>query len=248
MPADAVSSGPFRPAVRLAGTPVVCFWTGASHGDQRAVVEGARPAPREIPAGLRIAGVRQVHGSEVANVGAGGRGPHLGAAVSGAIRVGDGLPQGDAALATDQETCVAVLVADCLPIAIGSPEGVRVAVHAGWRGLVAGIVETAAAAARAAGASALVAGLGPCIGPCCYEFSPDDLERVTGVLGDRVAAKTMSGKDSLDIRTAAREALDASGVRVDAEDESCTSCGTGWYSARARADTSRQALYMWRVH
>jgi copper oxidase (laccase) domain-containing protein len=197
------------------------------------VIDQAHPAPSEIPAGLRVAGVRQVHGSDVVNVGVGARGPHR---------------DGDAALATDEETCVAVLVADCLPIAIGSPEGVRLAVHAGWRGLVAGIVGTAAAAARTAGASALVGGLGPCIGPCCYEFSPEDLERVTGVLGDRVAAKTVNGKDSLDIRRAAHEALDAAGVRVDTEDDSCTSCGAGWYSARARADTARQALYVWRVH
>jgi copper oxidase (laccase) domain-containing protein len=202
------------------------------------VVEQEGSMPEEIPAGLRVAGVRQIHGSEVVNVGTTGGRSHPG---------GSGLPQGDAALASDEETCVSVLVADCLPIAIGSPEGVRVAVHAGWRGLVAGIVKTAAAAAREAGATSLVAGLGPCIGPCCYEFSPVDLERVTHVLGSRAATKTTSGSDALDIRTAAHDALDAAGVRVEAEDVSCTSCGSGWYSARARADTERQALYVWRV-
>jgi YfiH family protein len=225
VPADASSSGPFR----LAGTPVVCFFTAAAHGDQRAVVEQGVPGPGEIPAGLSVAGLRQVHGSAVVNV------------------VRGTLEDGDAALATDHHTCVAVLVADCLPIAIGSPEGVRVAVHAGWRGLVAGVVQKAAWAARDAGASTLVAGLGPCIGPCCYEFSPDELEHVTRVLGARSAAKTTGGDDALDIRAAAHEALESSGVRVDVDVDRCTACNPGWYSARAGDDIARQALYVWRV-
>jgi hypothetical protein len=142
---------------------------------------------------------------------------------------------------------VSVLVADCLPVAIGSPEGVRVAVHAGWRGLVAGVVQNAASAARRAGASSLVAGLGPCIGPCCYEFSPGDLDRVTRVLGTRAGATTTRGRPALDIRSAARAALESAGVGIDVDAISCTACSGGWYSARARGDTARQALYVWRV-
>ncbi len=225
MPVDASTSGPFR----LAGTPVVCFFTAAAHGDQRAVVEHGAPGPDEVPRGLSVAGLRQVHGSDVVKVASGT------------------LVKGDAALATDHDTCVAVLVADCLPIAIGSPEGVRVAVHAGWRGLVAGVVQKAATAAREAGASTLVAGLGPCIGPCCYEFSTDELKEVTRVVGVRAAARTTGGEDALDIRAAAHEALESSGVRVDVEVDRCTACDPGWYSARASGDIAREALYVWRV-
>jgi copper oxidase (laccase) domain-containing protein len=156
------------------------------------------------------------------------------------------LVEGDAALATDALTCPAVLVADCLPIAIGSPEGVRVAVHAGWRGLVAGVIEGAVAAARSAGATALVAGMGPGIGPCCYEFSEDDLERVEGVLGSGVRAKTKSGAPSLDLRVAARQILRSCDVEICFEEPSCTACCGGWFSARARGDSGRQALYLWR--
>ncbi len=224
MPADASSYGPLH----LAGTPVVCLFTSAAHGDQRPVVEDAGRAPREIPSGLWVTGLRQVHGSEVVNVARGT------------------LVDGDAALATDEQTCVAVLVADCLPIAIGSTEGVRVAVHAGWRGLVAGVVQKAASAAREAGAKTLVAALGPCIGPCCYQFSPNELERVTRVLGVRAASTTTGGDDALDIRGAADEALESAGVSVDVDLDLCTSCDPGWYSARARGDIARQALYVWR--
>jgi polyphenol oxidase len=217
--------------LRLGGTPVIAFWTDSSNGDQRPVVEGRAQPPSVVLSDARVVGLSQVHGGEVVSVGA---------------ESARALAEGDAALATDDTTCAAILVADCVPIAIGSPEGVRVAVHAGWRGLVAGVVENAATAARAAGASSLVAGVGPCIGPCCYEFSPDDLETVESALGFSVRAKTDRGAPALDLRRAALGALRTAGVDVCFQELSCTSCSPGWFSARARADTDRQALYLWR--
>jgi polyphenol oxidase len=221
-------SGPLQ----LRNTEVVCFWTGSGHGDQRPVIEHRAAPPGEVPSSSRVAGLHQVHGADVLDVG---------------TTAGAALCDGDAALASDSHTCPAVLVADCVPIAIGSPEGVRVAVHGGWRGLTAGVVAHASAAARAAGASRLVAGIGPCIGPCCYEFSEPDLAGVASVLGDAVRAETRAGRPALDLRAAASAALDGSGVDVDFEEPACTACGTGWYSARARRDQARQALYLWRA-
>ena len=67
---------------------------------------------------------------------------------------------------------LAVLTADCLPIALartnGSP-GIAV-LHAGWRGLLAGIVEAGVAAL---GGGRPAAAIGPGIGPCCYEVSDE---------------------------------------------------------------------------
>ena len=157
------------------------------------------------------------------------------------------LGEGDAVVASDDSTCGAVLVADCVPIAIGSPEGVRVAVHAGWRGLVAGVVGNAASAVRAAGGSSLVAGVGPCIGPCCYEFSPDDLDTV-----ESDARADARGLRPGPVRPRSTSALVRSELssppacEVCFAEPSCTSCSSGWYSARARADVARQALYVWR--
>jgi polyphenol oxidase len=177
----------------------------------------------------------QVHGSAVVDVGSDGD------------AVGkDGLREGDAGLAADETTCAAILVADCVPIAIGSPEGIRVAIHGGWRGLAGGVVANAAAAAGAAGASRLVAGIGPCIGPCCYEFSEPDLAEVEARLGPGVRARTRLGTPALDIRAAARNLLSAAGAEIAYEEQSCTSCGSGWFSARGRSDKERQALYLWR--
>ena len=62
-----------------------------------------------------------------------------------------------------------LLAADCLPIALGRANGSRPALsvlHAGWRGLLAGIV---AEGAKALGGGPLTAAIGPGIGPCCYE-------------------------------------------------------------------------------
>ena len=173
----------------------------------------------------------QVHGSDVVEV-EGGAGQ---------------LIEGDAVLAADELTCAAILTADCVPIAIGSPEGIRVAVHGGWRGLAGGVVRNAATAATKAGASHLVAGIGPCIGPCCYEFSEPDLDRLEALLGPGVRSETEAGKPALDLRAAARGVLARAGVEVVFEESSCTSCGSDWFSARARNDKARQALYLWRA-
>ena len=216
---------------------MLAFWTRRSDGDQRPGVEAGSPRARAVPGDLVVAGVHQVHGGDVALV---GRGSHR----HGAVRP---LPDADAALATDDVTCAAVLVADCVPIAIGSPEGIRVAVHAGWRGLVAGVVQNAASAARAAGASSLVAGVGPSIGPCCYEFGRSEIDEVQAALGAGVGATTSSGAPALDLRAAARRVLEQAGVELCFWESGCTSCSPGWYSARARKDSSRQALYVWRT-
>jgi copper oxidase (laccase) domain-containing protein len=236
--AHGLSNGP----VTLGETPVSALWTGTSDGDQRPVIEGNAAPPVGVPSDRHITGLRQVHGGGVVVVspGSNARGP-------GSDSSGHDLREGDAVVASDDATCGAVLVADCVPIAIGSAEGVRAAVHAGWRGLVAGVVGNAASAVRAAGGSSLVAGVGPCIGPCCYEFSPDDLDTVESELGLSVRATTRSGAPALDLRACALGALESAGVEVCFSEPSCTSCSTGWYSARARGDVPRQALYVWRT-
>jgi YfiH family protein len=249
---DDLVTAPLPGPVALAGTPVVALWTGASHGDQRGVLESGAPAPREVPTDLTVVGVRQVHGHDVVAVGVGANAvvdgeadaPNTrttGRAVSDELRA-----EGDAVLATDDETCVAVLVADCLPIAIGSPEGVRVAVHAGWRGLVSGVIGNAAKAARDAGASRLIAALGPCIGPCCYEFSGSELAVVAAKLGPEMLATTRVGTPALDLRAVAYRALRSVGARIVFEVDSCTACDGGWFSARAQCCEERQAMYLWR--
>jgi len=112
-----------------------------------------------------------------------------------------------------------LLMADCLPIAIARLDDRRPAVailHAGWRGLLAGI---AAAGVRALGGGRLVAAIGPGIGPCCYEVGEEVAAPFREAFGDDVVREAR-----LDLWTSAERALRAAGVvQVDRFDL-CTSC------------------------
>jgi hypothetical protein len=100
---------------------------------------------------------------------------------------------------------------------------------------------------RSLGATTVVAGLGPCIGPCCYEFSAADLDALVAVCGAEVASRTTWGRPSLDLRAAVRGQLSRSGVMLAVGSTPCTMCEPGYFSHRGRADEARQALLVWRA-
>ena len=132
-----------------------------------------------------------------------------------------------------------LLTADCLPIAVARGAGEQPAVeilHAGWRGLLAGIV---AAGVRAIGARKLAAAIGPSIGPCCYEVGDEVARPFQEAFGEDVMRE---GK--LDLWTSAERALRAAGVeRVDRFDL-CTACnGDRFFSHRRdHGRTGRQGV------
>jgi polyphenol oxidase len=132
-----------------------------------------------------------------------------------------------------------VFTADCLPVAIaranGGPPAVA-ALHVGWRGLLAGIVENGVAAL---GGGPLAAAIGPGIGPCCYE------------VGDEVAApfRERYGDDvvrdrRLDLWSAAERALNAAGIEDVSRTDLCTSCNPDLFFSHRRdaGRTGRQGM------
>jgi len=186
----------------------------------------------------------QVHGSTVVVTAAGTASPPL----PGKPRRGVGslwAGSGDALVSTGPVVAVAVLTADCAAIALGSREGVFAAVHAGWRGLVGGVVEAAVGAMRGLGATDVVGALGPCIHPGCYEFSEDDLATVAGLYGGRVRGRTRAGRPALDVPAAVSAALAAGGAAEAPGINACTACAGGYFSHRARSERGRQALIVW---
>lgn len=145
----------------------------------------------------------------------------------------------DAAVTVTRGCTLAVQVADCAPIALVA-DGVLGVVHAGWRGLVAGVVPASVDAMRALGAGTISARFGPCIHPGCYEFGAADLDRVAAVLGEDVRAD-----GALDLPAAVRASLRAAGVTEVEQDPTCTACSDRHWSFRARADDRRQAVVAW---
>lgn len=149
------------------------------------------------------------------------------------------LPDGDAIVTATLGLPIAIRVADCAPIALLA-DGVVGVVHAGWRGIVAGVIPAALDAMRALGARDVRAVLGPCIHAECYEFGADELDAIAGQLGDRVRGTTSWGTPALDVPAAVRAQL------PDVEDRSvCTACSPDHWSHRARGDRERQAVVAW---
>ncbi len=189
-------------------------------------VEARRRAVVDLP----WTWLRQVHGDRVVRVNAPGE------------RWGE---RADAAVTTVPGCAIAVFSADCAPVVLGSPEGVAGVAHAGWKGLVAGVLERTVESMRSLGASTVGAHLGPCIHAPCYEFGPDDLDSVAARLGEEVRSTTSAGAPALDVPVAVRSALASVGV-VDVEDVGlCTACSPECFSWRARRDRRRQAAVAW---
>ena len=128
---------------------------------------------------------------------------------------------------------VLAMTADCLPVAVARAGGERPAVaviHAGWRGLLSGIVrvgvETLGGRLRAA--------IGPAIGPCCYEVGAEVSEPFAAAFGDDV----VHGR-KLDLWTAAERALEAEGVEVAMRSDLCTSCNPELFFSHRRTGKPR---------
>jgi copper oxidase (laccase) domain-containing protein len=181
----------------------------------------------------------QVHGSAVAVVGE----RDAGGSDAPARFVGEA----DALVATSPGYGLAVFVADCAAVALASPEGVFGAVHAGWKGVCAGVVECAVATMRELGASRVTGVRGPCIRACCYEFSEADLEGVAARYGPTVRGRATSGAVALDLPAAVSAALADAGAAEEGGVDECTACHGGYFSHRARQDRARQALVVWRT-
>jgi YfiH family protein len=129
-----------------------------------------------------------------------------------------------------------LLTADCLPIAIAREDGARLVVlHAGWRGLAAGIVERGVEAVGGAARAAV----GPGAGPCCYEVGDD----VAAVLRGRFGDDIVSGGRA-DLWLAARLALQDAGVEDVAVAGECSICDPDRYFShrRDRGTTGRQGI------
>lgn len=152
----------------------------------------------------------------------------------------------DAAVTTMPGLAMAVLTADCAPVALASPEGVFAIVHAGWRGLRAGVIEATVQTMRRIGATKVEGVLGPCVHSCCYGFSEGELMQIEAKLGEQVRATDRSGAPALDVPAAVRAGLHAVGAVLTGDASVCTCCTEGYWSWRGERTERRQATVAWR--
>jgi YfiH family protein len=154
-------------------TPALARATGVRAGFTTRGAEGAVPVDERTA----VFGLTQVHSARVVTVTV----DDEPGAVAGV--------EADALVTSRPDACLTVRVADCVPVLVATPDGRAVAaVHAGWRGLAAGILAAAVGRLCALGRcepADLRAAAGPAIGPCCYEV---DLE-----VGRRIAASAAGG-------------------------------------------------------
>jgi purine-nucleoside/S-methyl-5'-thioadenosine phosphorylase / adenosine deaminase len=127
------------------------------------------------------------------------------------------------------------LVADCLPVALSSGDGVAM-LHAGWRGLAGGILERGVAVLRGLGARGEIhAAIGPGAGPCCYEAGAE----VHAAIGH-------SAGRNVDLKAAAAERLRGAGVVSIQDVGMCTIHDERFFSHRRSGGvTGRQAGVVW---
>jgi polyphenol oxidase len=164
---------------------------------------------------------RQVHATTVNRAVAGSRGV-----------------EGDALWTDEPGVPIAVLTADCLPIALARTNGdgpALAVVHAGWRGLLGGVIQNAVA--ELGGSPAAI--IGPAIGPCCYEVGDEVAEPYRARFGGEV----IHGRD-LDLWRAAELALIEAGCEQVERMDLCTSCHEDRFFSHRRdhGRTGRQGV------
>ena len=219
---------------------------GLHTGDDAERVERNR-ARLLMLAGVRAAWLEQVHGDAI-------------------VRADDALtrtapPRADASVTDVPGVACLVMVADCLPVLLADEAGRAVgAAHAGWRGLVAGVVEKTARQVAALGNTrieTLHAYLGPAIGPRAFEVGEDVREAFMaqalgserGLTSDAFAPRPEArGKYLADLYALARLRLARHGIERVTGGDACTVAQRDrFYSYRRDGVTGRMAALIWLV-
>lgn len=220
---------------------------GVSHGAYESLnlgfrtgdeAERVRENRRRLVGALGVppfAAARQVHGASLVRVGE----KRMGA---GFDDPGRAVGEADVLAVSSPGLPVAVFVADCVPMALASPEEhLLVAVHAGWRGLASGILDRALPAFERP--SSVRAAIGPAIGPCHYEVGEDVALAVASGSDGGAVTERRQGRLFLDLPGTVARVLRAAGVRRIERTDLCTACQADrFFSFRRDGQTGRQAM------
>ena len=213
---------------------------GRSTGDADAHVDANRA--RFVDAldahHARLARIHQVHGADVLHV-------------DGAWRDAGERPRADGLVTRDRDRLLVVTVADCAPVFVAhEASGTVAAVHAGWRGTAARIAAVAVervAALAGAPPRELTAGVGPSIGPCCFEVG----EEVAWHFPAATARRAGASRPVVDLWAANAAQLEEAGLPYGSISVAglCTSCCRDLFFShrRDRGVTGRMIAVIGRV-
>jgi len=186
---------------------------GTRQGDDQAIANALNLADREW---VRV---RQVHGHAV-HLPNKGDSPHL-------------TCDADAVVLRDRHQVTRVITADCVPILLAATDGSAVAaVHAGWRGLLSGVVNEAVDAL----AARFVAAIGPCIGVKRFEVGEEVAERFDA----RFVRRDLGSRPHVDLRAATHALLHRLGAQAIDTTDCCTADNEDAFYSYRRDVTRRQ--------
>jgi YfiH family protein len=214
---------------------------GNGTGDDPAAVQENRRRLLAHCGCARIQWLRQVHGARCVRVTA---------------EPWDAMPQADAAWTDEQDVALAVLTADCVPVVVAAPRhGIVGIAHAGWRGLVGGVIGALVAALPVA-ASELVAWLGPAIGPADYQVDRPLVDAIAGLPDGARLVATVLAPDAeparwrLDLFALATALLERAGIGEVTTDRINTRADARCWSHRGATaqgvPAGRMATVVWR--
>lgn len=185
---------------------------------------------------VRPVRLQQVHSNRVHSIGA---------ADDRERKIGDGM------VTKVPGIVLAVFTADCVPILmVDSEAGVVGALHAGWRGVLAGIASVGVNAIEALGARhhQIQVALGPAIGSCCFEVDAQLADHFVEQLPNAAlfCRPGRPGKKHLDLRAILRTQLQQAGVRAASivETGPCTRCNSERFFSRRAAAGGATGLQM----
>jgi len=161
-------------------------------------------------------------------------------------------PEGDGMVTAEAGIMLAVASADCVPILmIDAAQRIVGAIHAGWRGVIAGIAEEGVRAMESLGARPreIQAALGPSIGQCCFEVDEDLAHRFAREVegAEHHARAGRPGKSHLDLRAIVTDQLVGAGVLRESiiNVGPCTKCANDrFFSRRADASSGLQLSFI----
>jgi YfiH family protein len=158
------------------------------------------------------------------------------------------LPQADACIATHRSAVCVVMTADCLPVLLCDQQGTVVgAVHAGWKGLAAGVIEATVQAMNAPPQN-LMAWLGPAISQDAFEVGAE-VREVFITADPQASAAFVAGQDGkwlADIYALARLRLNALGITKIFGGDYCTYLEADkFFSYRRDGTTGRTGTFIW---